>query len=35
MHTLALMLKSYAPDFNYAQRLVESFARHNPEELHL
>jgi len=29
------MLKSYAPDFTYAQRLVTSFNAHNPEGLQL
>lgn len=32
---IALMLKSYAGDFAFAQRLVESFTRHNPEGLTL
>jgi hypothetical protein len=32
---IALMLKSYAGDFAFAQRLVESFKRHNPEGLTL
>ena len=32
---IALMLKSYAGDFAFARRLVESFTRHNPEGLTL
>jgi Family of unknown function (DUF6492) len=32
---IALMLKSYSGDFAFAQRLVESFTRHNPEGLTL
>jgi len=32
---IALMLKSYAGDFAFAKRLVESFKRHNPEGLTL
>ena len=35
MATLALMLRSYAPDAGYADRLVESFRRFNSEDLHL
>lgn len=35
MATLALMLRSYAPDAQYADRLVESFRRFNSEDLHL
>jgi hypothetical protein len=32
---IALMLKSYAGDFAFAKRLVESFKRQNPEGLTL
>lgn len=32
-HDVALLLKSYAPDFAYAQRLVESFNKYNIEHL--
>jgi hypothetical protein len=35
MATIALLLKSYSGDFNYAQRLVASFQRHNAEGLKL
>ena len=35
MATLALLLKSYSGDFAYAQRLVNSFLRHNAEGLTL
>ena len=35
MATLALMLRSFAPDAGYADRLVESFRRFNSEDLHL
>ena len=32
-HDVALLLKSYAPDFAYAQRLVASFNKYNIEHL--
>lgn len=35
MDRIALLLKSYAGDLAYAQRLVESFTAHNPEGLTL
>lgn len=35
MHRVALLLKSYADDVEYARRLVASLHRHNPEGLHL
>lgn len=34
-YPLALMLKSYRGDFEYAQQLITSFHRHNPEQLPL
>ncbi len=35
MHDLALLLKSYGNDWDYAQRLVASFHTYNAEHLHL
>lgn len=35
MDRIALLLKSYSGDLEYARRLVDSFARHNPESLTL
>jgi hypothetical protein len=35
MEQIALLLKSYAPDYSYAQRLVDSFQKHNHEGLKL
>lgn len=35
MHSLALLLKSFAGDFEYATRLIASFERHNPTGLPL
>lgn len=35
MHTVALLLKSYANDVDYARRLVSSFGAHNPTGLPL
>jgi len=35
MHSLALLLKSYAPDFSYAEQLVSSFHRFNTDALPL
>lgn len=35
MHRLGILLKSYAKDFHYAERMVESFHRHNRDDLPL
>lgn len=35
MHRLGILLKSYAKDFHYAERMVESFHRHNTDDLPL
>ena len=35
MHQVALLLKSYADDVEYARRLIASFHQHNPTGLHL
>ena len=35
MHSLGILLKSYAKDFNYAERMVESFHRFNKDDLPL
>jgi len=35
VHSLGILLKSYAKDFNYAERMVESFHRFNKDDLPL
>lgn len=35
VHTLGILLKSYAKDFHYAERMVESFHQHNRDSLPL
>lgn len=35
MHRLGVLLKSYAQDFHYAERMVDSFHRHNVDDLPL
>ena len=35
MTPLAFLLKSYSGDFSYAQRLLDSFHRHNRDDIHL
>ena len=35
MTSLRLLLRSYADDFAYAERLIASFNAHNPENLPL
>ena len=35
MHTFAMLLKSFADDFDYAQRLIASFRKFNADGVHL
>ena len=35
MHTFAMLLKSFADDFDYAQRLIVSFRKFNADNVHL
>ena len=35
MHTFAMLLKSFADDFDYAQRLILSFCKFNADNVHL
>ena len=35
VHRFGILLKSYAKDFHYAERMVESFQRHNQDDLPL